>query len=163
MSKVEWRNLPGADGMYQVSNYGDIKSYYGLEPKILKQQKGTDGRMGLQLKINGVRSNFNTHKLVAMCFLNHVPCGYKLVINHIDFNYLNNHVSNLEEVTARVNANQKHIKSSSKYTGVHRRSEKGRWRSGIYFNGKTIHLGTFDTEIEASIVYEKKLKEINKL
>ena len=36
------------------------------------------------------------HQLVAMAFLYHKPNGYKLVINHINLNHLDNKLSNLE-------------------------------------------------------------------
>lgn len=161
----EWRDLPDTSGMYQVSNHGEVRSLHSGEYRTLKQNQGTDGRLRLNLQINGVKKQFNTHKLVAICFLGHVPCGYELVINHIDFNYLNNNVSNLEEVTQRCNANKKHLKSgkTSKYTGVSLRSDTGRWTSNIKINNKNISLGCYDTEIEASIAYENKLKQINKI
>mgnify|MGYP003630773457 CR=1 FL=1 len=162
---LEWIDLPDTDGMYQVSNHGDVRSNHSGTPRIMKQNPGTDGRLRLNLQINGIKKQFNTHKLVAICFLNHIPCGHKLVVNHIDFNYLNNHVSNLEIVTQRQNANQKHLKKgkTSKYTGVSLRSDTGKWTSNIKINNKNISLGCYTSEIEASIAYEAKFNQINKL
>ncbi len=115
---LEWIDLPDTDGMYQVSNHGDVRSNHSGTPRIMKQNPGTDGRLRLNLQINGIKKQFNTNKLVAICFLNHIPCGHRLVVNHIDFNYLNNHVSNLEIVTQRQNANQKHLKKGKTYSSI---------------------------------------------
>ena len=36
-----------------------------------------------------IRKVRRIHQLVAMAFLGHVPCGFKLVVNHIDLDRLN--------------------------------------------------------------------------
>lgn len=95
---------------------------------------------------------------MAETFYGHVPCGYELVIDHIDTNPLNNNLDNLRIVPQRVNSNHKHIKSSSKYTGVCWDKMYNKWKSAIYINGKNIHLGVFDNELEASEYYENALK-----
>ena len=95
------------------------------------------------------------------CFLNHTRCGYKKVINHIDNNKLNNVFTNLELVSQRENANKKHLKSTSKYTGVSLPKGRKHWRSIIMIKGKNISLGNFKTELEANNAYQKKLKQIN--
>jgi hypothetical protein len=84
----------------------------------------------------------------------------KLVINHVDFNKLNNKVDNLEIITNRKNANQKHLKSSSVYTGVCWHKPNKKWMSYISINGKSKYLGLFTNELEASEAYQKELKQI---
>ena len=95
-----------------------------------------------------------------MSFLGHEPNGHALVVNHIDFDKTNNHVSNLEIVTNRENTNQKHLKSSSKYIGVGWDKSRQKWVSRIRINGKLKQLGRFNTEIEAHITYQNKLKTL---
>ena len=100
------------------------------------------------------------HQLVAEAFLNHKRCGMEFVINHIDFNKTNNKVENLEIITNRENSNQKHLKSSSIYTGVSWDKRYNKWRSNITVNGKLKHLGYFINELEASEVYKKELNNL---
>ncbi len=100
------------------------------------------------------------HKLVAIAFLNHVPNGYEIVVNHKDFNILNNKLSNLELVSQRENANRKHLKSTSKYTGVYWYKRDKKWKSRIQINGKNKNLGTFENEHDAHLAYQKELDKI---
>ncbi|KKL69843.1 hypothetical protein LCGC14_2110840, partial [marine sediment metagenome] len=46
--------------------------------------------------VNANNSEENDHKLVCIAFLNHIPNGHKLVVNHINFDKLDNRVENLE-------------------------------------------------------------------
>jgi len=46
---------------------------------------------------------------------------------------------------------------TSKYVGVSFSKRGGRWVAQISFNKKKKHLGYFDTELEASNVYQKEL------
>jgi hypothetical protein len=100
------------------------------------------------------------HQLVAGAFLNHKPSRYELVINHKDFNRSNNNVDNLEIVTTRENANQKHLKSSSQYTGVSWDKNRNKWSSQIVINKKLKFLGRFINELDASKAYQKALKDL---
>jgi len=109
---------------------------------------------------NKIQKNRVVHQLVAEAFLNHVPCGYDLVINHINFNKLDNRIENLEIVTARENTNQKHIPHTSKYTGVSWYKNYNKWRAQIWINGKPKCLGYFNNEHDAYLVYQEKLEQI---
>ena len=53
-----------------------------------------------------------------MAFFGHVPGGYKIVVDHIDNNRLNNHVSNLQLITQRENSSKDRKNGTSQYTGV---------------------------------------------
>lgn len=101
------------------------------------------------------------HKLVAMAFLNHTPDGTQIfVINHKNFDKMDNRVENLEIVTSRENSNKKHLSSTSKYTGVSWNKNTNKWRADIYINSKLNYLGLFTNEIEASNAYQNALKQI---
>jgi hypothetical protein len=130
--------------------------------KLLKPRIDTTGYFIVGLYKHKMQKKRTIHQLVAVVFLNHKPCGYKLVINHIDFNKLNNNVNNLEIVTSRENANKKHLKSSSKYTGVCYLKDRNKWQSQIIVNGNKIHLGIFKEEKEASNAYQLYLKNLIK-
>jgi hypothetical protein len=146
---------------YQVSNLGNVKSLnYNKtkKEKLLSKCVNSNGYETVNLYKNGQFKNTKVHKLVAQEFLNHKPCGYKLVVNHINFIKTDNRVENLEIVTARENSNQKHLKSTSDFVGVSWLKSRNKWRSVIRINKKTKHLGLFDTELKASEYYQIALK-----
>jgi hypothetical protein len=145
---------------YKISNFGNVKSCKFNKEILLKTRIGTTGYKTVAIYKNKKLKNFQIHQLVAINFLNHNPCGYKLVINHKDFNRQNNHVDNLEIVTVRQNTNRKHLKSSSKYVGVSLVNKTKKWVAQIRIDGKKIYLGYFDNEINAHFAYQNKLKEI---
>jgi hypothetical protein len=171
----KWKDIKGYEELYQVSNLGNVKS---LERKV-KCKGGAlrtvnkkllklylDGKGYLQVKLNkkGNYKSFNTHKLVAMSFLGHTPCGHKIVVDHIDNNPLNNNVENLQLITNRENLSKDKKGGTSKYVGVfyNGRGVK-RWRANISLGKKTINLGSFNSEERASIAYNFALTQLDKL
>lgn len=171
-NKEVWLPVKGYEGMYQVSNLGSVKSLsrellnWGLYPffskeKILKPSPNNRGYYTVNLHKNKKQKLRTVHQLVAEAFLNHKPCGYKLVVNHIDQNRLNNNINNLEVVTQRENSNKRHLKSTSKYTGVSYDKLRRKWVSGITIRGNQINLGRFNSEIEAHNAYQDKLISLN--
>jgi hypothetical protein len=92
--------------------------------------------------------------------MGHEPNGHKMVIDHIDNDRSNNHVSNLQIVTQRENAS-KNRTGTSKYTGVHWSNWHQKWVAKIVYNKDYIHLGTYDKEIDAHYSYTKALNNIN--
>ena len=101
--------------------------------------------------------NKSVHQLVAMAFLGHVPCGHKIVVDHINHDKLNNRLENLQLITNRENCSKDVKNKSSKYTGVSWDKARNKWVSQIKINGKTVPLGRYKCELVASIVYQKKL------
>ena len=168
----EWRDIKNYDGIYQVSNLGRVKSlsrvilHKGKYPikskeKILKAGVTKNGYLTVSLCTYDKKKTMAIHKLVAMAFLNHTPDGTPfLVINHIDFDKLDNRVENLEIVTNRENSNKKHLPSTSQYVGVSWNKNTNKWRADIYINSKLNYLGLFTNEIEASNAYQNALKQI---
>jgi hypothetical protein len=103
-----WADVKGYEGIYQISTFGNIKSNSRIlirsngkpqtvEELILKVRKGR--YYNIKLRKEGVEKTYNIHQLVAVAFLNHKPNGHELVVDHIDMNELNNHVSNLRLIT----------------------------------------------------------------
>lgn len=157
MEKEEWRKIEGYDD-YFISNLGNIKSLKFGKVKFLKKAISSSGYYFIKLFYNNSFTRRTIHQLVAVAFLDHIPCGHKLVVDHIDFNRLNNNINNLRIVTSRENASRKNIKSSSKYVGVGWHKSNNKWRSKITINGKEKFLGLYDNEIDASIAYQNELK-----
>jgi hypothetical protein len=144
---------------YQVSNLGNVRSEKGKEFRLLKKGLNNAGYEMLTL-YRLKKSTKQIHQLVAIAFLNHEPCKHNIVVNHKDFNKLNNSVDNLELISQRDNADQKHLKSKSNYTGVFFRKDRNKWKAIIHFEGRNKYLGLYNTEIEASKAYEEALKKI---
>lgn len=159
----QWKNVLGYENKYLISDLGRVKSLnynHTKKPKILKLNKNIHGYSIISLSINNIKKTHAIQQIVANSFLNHKNCGFELVVNHKDFNRRNNTLSNLEVITHRQNANRKHLKHSSKYTGVswHKRMKK--WQSRIVVKKQTIYLGTFINEDDAHNAYEEALLKI---
>ena len=109
-----WKDIQGYEGLYQVSNFGRVKSlgrfvdnlvrgHYWQEERILKTCKRTNGYIGVGLCKDGKAKNFNIHRLVAIAFipnLENLP-----QIDHINAIKTDNTVKNLRWVTAKENIN----------------------------------------------------------
>jgi len=163
-----FKDIIGYEGLYQVSNLGNIKSLkrlnwrgYLIQERMLKNTINAHGYYFVKLSNSGKQKTVAIHKLVAIHFLNHVPCGWELVINHIDFNKANNRLDNLEIVTSRENGNRKHLKSTSKYVGVSWVKKNRNWKAEMNINRKTKHIGCFKNEYDAHLAYQKALSELN--
>ena len=160
MTKEIFKDIPGYEGKYQASNLGNIKSLnYSRSGKerLLKQTPAAGGYLMVSLCKEGKMKSFQVHQLVAMAFLNHVPCGHKLVVDHMDDNHLNNNLDNLQVVTNRENLSKDKKGGSSKYVGVSWNKINKKWRAYIHTGGKRKHLGSFTNELEASEAYKKAL------
>lgn len=161
-----WKTLPSYEGIYEVSNLGNIKSLSRIKfnkgkfpfmtnERILKQHLNNN-----YMKVRVMDKMLTVHQLVAMAFLNHKIDGMNLVVDHINNNSLDNRVENLQVITQRQNATKDRTNKTSKYAGVSWHKALNKWRSYIKINYKQIHLGYFDNEEEASEVYNNKLKQI---
>lgn len=157
-----WKDVPGHEGICQVSNAGCVRGIKHREEIIINPSINSGGYKQVGIWAYGNSRLFLVHQLVAMAFLNHKPCGMKLVINHKDFDKLNNHVDNLEIITQRENMAHRQIrlKSSSSYRGVYWNKVRGSWGAQIYYKNKQKNLGIFNTEYDAHLAYQKALKQI---
>lgn len=92
-----WKEIPGTNGNYFVSNTGKVASLYNNRPRILKPQKWGNGY--LAISINGKK--YRIHRLVAQAFLDNPE--NKPEVHHRDGNKHNNNLSNLEYTTHKEN------------------------------------------------------------
>lgn len=104
-----WKDVPNYEGIYQISNYGRVKSFraynsytkkYYKREKILNTKIDTNGYYVVSL-CNKNQKYFRIHRLVAKVFIPN-PNNYP-IINHKDENKLNNRVDNLEWCTYSYN------------------------------------------------------------
>lgn len=148
-----FKDVIGYEGLYQVSNIGRVKSLRRFN--ILKPNDNGNGYLKLTLCKNGGVITKNVHQLVAQSFLGLST----LAIDHINGNKKDNRVDNLQYVTDRENQTRAYQRKRSLPTGV-RKLHDSRYRSLIYHNKLTIHLGYFKTIQDASKAYKSKLKQI---
>lgn len=167
-----WKDIPNYEGLYQVSNLGRVfslpKEWVGSKGcknshngKLLSIYNSTKGYSRVVLINNGKRKTREVHQLVAEAFLGHTPCGFKLVVDHINNNKLNNTVNNLQLISQRENVSKNIINKTSKYTGVNFDKSRNKWQSRILIGGKRKHLGYFDNELDAYNAYIRKLEATN--
>lgn len=109
MSKLieEWRPIQGYEGLYEVSDWGNVKSlerYFQNHGKLQHVNEKTKApqvskseHLFVMLYKNGKYEHFQVHRLVAEAFLPN-PNGYDIV-HHKDGNPKNNRVENLEWMT----------------------------------------------------------------
>lgn len=104
MKYRKWKDVPGYEGLYQVSNFGEVRSlFYRGRKKIqlLKPAQDKKGYLHVNLYKDKKAHMAQIHRLVAMAFIpnpNNFP-----VVNHIDWNTQNNRVDNLEWCTVSYN------------------------------------------------------------
>jgi hypothetical protein len=155
--KEIWKDVPGYEGLYQASNLGRIKS--GIKIKNQTKSKSKKYLMVYLYKQN-VKKTIAVHQVIAMTFLNHTPCGHKIVVDHIDNNPLNNNLINLQLISHRENSIKDKSKTKDLMTGVYVSNKK--WYSQVGYNGKKYHLGVFKTKEEAYLKYINAVKDIEK-
>ena len=86
-----WKDVPDYDGIYQVSNIGNVKNIkYGNMLSLARNL----GYVRISVSKNGIRKNRTVHSLVMAAFVG--PRGEGVLINHIDGNKANNNLYNLE-------------------------------------------------------------------
>jgi len=160
-NKIEiWKDVPDYNG-YQVSSFGRVKSFKlcrGVSERTLKPADDGHGYLGVALLKNGKQKTFKIHVLVAMAFLGHVPDGHEIVVDHINNIKTDNRLINLRLTNNRENCS-KDTKGTNNFTGVFWSKDRNKWRASIYFNDRRVHLGYFDSEIDAANAYEKAKKE----
>lgn len=92
-----WKDIVGYEGLYQVSNLGNVKSLNWRNEGYAKNlwlKPHNKGYFQVELTKNNAKKTFVVHRLVAVAFIPN-PLGLPQV-NHKDENKRNNCVENLE-------------------------------------------------------------------
>jgi hypothetical protein len=87
-----WKKIKGFEN-YEISDYGNIKSFCLKKERILKHKVDKDGYLGIGLFLDKKIYYKKIHRLVMYHFSNEIE---KETVNHIDGNKKNNYISNLE-------------------------------------------------------------------
>lgn len=95
MKKIQWKKLNKYPN-YLISEYGEVKN--NKTNKLIKPSINKKGYKRVDLSYN---KSILIHKLVYETFVGEINTN--LVIDHIDGNKLNNHYSNLQQITSKEN------------------------------------------------------------
>lgn len=154
ISQEGWRDVAGYEGLYQVSNYGRVKSFRrrgNNKDRILNpfrtSKKGAYRCVTLSKDGNDIRAS--VHRLVATAF--HENPENRAEVNHKDGNPSNNHVDNLEWVTRSQNmlhAFATGLKSNkgennNNHALTEREANFMRYIRGLYPEIKTVDIADF--------------------
>ena len=98
-----WRDIEGYEGLYQVSNFGNVRSIKNGRLKVLKPVFNSKGYHRVCLCKYGKIKNYSVHRLVLSAF---VPNTLNLPqINHKNEIRTDNRLENLEWCDAKYNCN----------------------------------------------------------
>lgn len=152
----EWRDVPGYEGCYQVSDLGHVRSLKRpkAKGKLLKLHRMyKSGYWVVRLQKPGSKQvAWLVHRLVAFVFLG---LSRSEEVDHINLNKDDNRLENLRKASHGQNRyNMRRQKNNtSGYKGVSYRPKERKWQAYIYHNRKCVHLGTFSTPEEAHAAY----------
>lgn len=128
MQKEIWKPVNNYEGLYEVSNFGRVKSlpkewtagWNGIKRRhegfLLKPHRGRDGYLSVSLSKDGKIKHCSVHRLVLLSFVG----TSDLDCNHKDGDKENNCLGNLEYCTTREN-----IRHAYKMGLKNNRGEKG--------------------------------------
>lgn len=121
-----WKDIVGYEGLYQVSNFGRVKSLDRIDAENhfrvgqIMKQKYLRGYAQVALRNGKRQKEYRVHRLVAIAF---IPNPKNLPqVNHKDCNPGNNHVENLEWCDAKYNINygDRNKKTADRLRGMER-------------------------------------------
>lgn len=151
----KWKTIDGFEGIYQISNYGGVRTLR-MGGKIMIPEKTRKGYLRVSLWKEGVRTRVLVHRLVAEAFIGKSD----LRVNHKDLNKGNNHVRNLEFLSDRENT--AHFRrSTGRKLPIGVRVMRDRFQARLNVADKVMYLGVYDTPEMASEAYQNALKSLS--
>lgn len=105
-----WKDVVGYEGLYQVSNYGNIKCSAKIDMSGHRRKEiiynftsnASKGYFNISLRKNNFEKNAKVHRLVAQAFIPNID--NKPEVNHKNGIKTDNRIQNLEWATRQENA-----------------------------------------------------------
>lgn len=150
-----WKNVVGYEGLYQVSNLGNVKSIPRngtiKNEKILSPSNNGTGYLKVTLK-NKSNAYKYVHILVAESFLGYKVNKGTICIDHLNNVRSDNRLENLRIITPKENISRAKTSNTGE-TGIYKVGNKFR---AIFIKK---HLGYFNDINEAKSAYVNELKQ----
>jgi|TARA_R100000084_G_C4655039_1_gene152235 hypothetical protein len=159
-SKEIWKPIKGYEGIYEISNKNRVKALEKIViggryncPRVYKEKilKNTNGDVSLVK--NKIKKTYDVYTLKQIHFNGFEPKGKRKEV-----------VKNDKVITRRKfvqDLKSKLENKTSKYVGVSWSKKANKWRSAIKIDKYDIHLGLFEIEEDAKIMYEKAVANID--
>jgi hypothetical protein len=117
-NNTEWKPVVGYEGLYEVSNKGEIKSV--RKQRLMKPILSKRGYLRIELNKSGIGRIYSVHRLVAIAFIDNPLC--KKEVNHINGIKHDNNTNNLEWCTRQENARHSWDNKLQVVTDLHRKT-----------------------------------------
>jgi hypothetical protein len=167
-----WKDVVGYEGIYQVSNLGNVKSltrkvlFRGIlrtvNERILKNGVGSNGYPKVVLSKDNKKQDLNVHVIMAIAFLGHKNNKLTSIVDHINNIRNDNRLENLQIISHRENCSKdtKKHNRTSRFIGVSYSKCCKKWKAEININGKKKYLGIFENELDAGNAYYTEFKKL---
>lgn len=152
-----WKDIPGWEGLYKISDKGRVLSVRRKIIKVLDANNFGYKRIQCARCENGkkIRERFFVHRLVASLF---VPGYFEgAVVNHKDLNKANNNADNLEWVTP--SQNMLHAYAAGVLTGCFKKQPyELRYKDGRVSKFSCIEEAEEETKLKKSSLRDRVKK-----
>lgn len=152
-----WKDIKDYEGMYQISNMGNVRSL--MTKKNLKPEIANGGYLRVNLYKDGKGKKFRVHRLVAEAFIPNPD--NKPTVDHINTIVSDNRVSNLrwftykEQITENETTKERHYKMDSETAKrISKTAHEQRKRKVMCITTGEV----FNSAVEAAIHYNLKGK-----
>ena len=102
-----YKPIKDFEDTFHVSNFGNVKS---IKTNVLRKPRiSPNGYKTLYLKTKNKTKNLTLHSIIANAFIEKPISNYKLIVDHIDGNKLNNNINNLRWASYSENVKNSYI------------------------------------------------------